>query len=205
MSNQSQKSQNNLPSRAQVTAQQVQVLLHVVGMLSPYVLQPHRELENIPGQSNAMSGESAVAAQTTFINTCAKLDAILADDTRWTMDINQTLENQLYAVYVTQQELLKEQIIATKEINLPHNKYRPTLYKLRDNTYAAILGDLDDLDNAIAATGESPAAALLAWDLLFEGKIPAHLFDWLKQREAALDAGEPTPPQPKPPKRKKTK
>jgi hypothetical protein len=184
MSNQYPKSQNNLPSRAQVTAQQVQVLLHVVGMLSPYVLQPHRELENIPGQ-NAMNGEAATAAQTTFINVCSKLDAILADDTRWTMDINQTLENQLYAVYVTQQELLKEQIIATKEINLPHNKYRPTLYKLRDNTYAAILGDLDDLDNA--------------------GKIPAHLFDWLKQREAALDAGEPTPPQPKPPKRKKTK
>lgn len=205
MSNPSQKSQsNNLPSRAQVTNQQIHVLLQVVGMLSPYILNPHREIENIPGK-NEMNGEAAVAAQTTFINTCAKLDSILADDTRWTMDINQTLENQLYAVYITQQELLKEQIIATKEINLPHNKYRPTLYKLRDGNFAAILGDLNDLDNAIAATGESPAAALLAWDMLFEGKIPAHLFDWLKQREAALEAGEPTPPQPQPPKRRKKK
>lgn len=198
------KQDNSLPSRYIVTATQVHTLLNVAGMLMPYILQPHQELQNIPS-SHKIDGEAALAAQTTFINVCDRLDKIVADESRWSLDAQKTLEASAAEVYEHHKALLREQIIATRTLSSPHNRYRPTLYKLKDGTYAAILGDINDLENAITAVGDSPLAAMLAWDMIFEGKLDPKLFEWLQQREAALESGEPTPPMPKTPKRKKTK
>lgn len=186
-----------MPSRDSVNATQVHTLLNIAGMLMPYILEPQREPENIPGARKKIDGEAAMAAQVTFIKVCDRLDKIVEENDRWNFDTQRTLETDLANLYQHHTALIKEQIIATKMINLPHNRFRPTLYALKDGNYAAILGSLDDLDNAIAAVGDSPAAALHAWDMLFRGELPPGLFDWLKAREAALDAGTTPPPMPK--------
>lgn len=186
-----------MPSRDSINATQVHTLLNIAGMLMPYLIEPAREPENIPGNRKKIDGEASMAAQVTFIKVCDRLDKLVEENDRWTFDVQRTLESDLTNLYQHHTALLKEQIIATKAINLPHNRYRPTLYALKDGNYAAILGSLDDLDNAIAAVGDSPAAALQAFDMLFNGQIPPGLFDWLKQREAALDAGTTPPPMPK--------
>lgn len=186
-----------MPSREAVNAQQIHSLLNIAGMLTPYLLEPAREPENIPDSRKKIDGEAQLAAQVTFIKVCDRLDKLVEENDRWTFDVQRTLENDLSNLYQHHTALLKEQIIATKMINLPHNRFRPTLYALKDGNYAAVLGSIDDLDNAIAAVGDSPAAALHAWDMLFRGELPPGLFDWLKQREAALDAGTTPPPMPK--------
>lgn len=192
----------NLPSRIDLTTAQIHSLLHVAGTLLPYILNPHHELENVPN-SHKLDGGSAAAAQATFINTCDRLDKILADESRWSMEIQKSLEASLSEVYEIHKKLLTEQREAIRTLNAPHSRFKPTLYALTDGNYAAILGDIKDLDNAIAAVGQSPAAALIAWDMIFRGEIPADLFNWLKAREAALEAGQTPPPMPKKPRKKK--
>lgn len=196
-----QEKQFNLPHRDSVTAMQINTLLQTAGMLMPYLLNPVRELENVPS-GHKLDGEAAMAAQVTFINICDRLDKIVADSDRWELTAQRTLEATLTEVYQKNAELLKEQIIATKILNLPHNRYRPTLFKLTDGNIAAVLGSIDDLDNAIAAVGRSAAEALRAFDMLFNGEIPTDLFDWLKTREKAIEEGKTPPPMPKRKKKK---
>jgi hypothetical protein len=192
----------SMPSRDSINATQIHSLLNIAGMLMPYILEPAREPENVPSSRKKIDGEAAMAAQVTFIKVCDRLDKLVEENDRWTFDVQRTLETDLSNLYQHHTTLIKEQIIATKAINLPHNRFRPTLYALKDGNYAAVLGSIDDLDNAIAAVGDSPAAALHAWDMLFKGELPPGLFDWLKQREAALDSGKTPPPMPKTKKKK---
>jgi hypothetical protein len=192
-----------MPSRDSVNAMQIHTLLNIVGTLTPYILEPAREPENVPNSHKKIDGEAQMAAQVTFIKVCERLDKLVEENDRWTFNTQRTLEADLSNLYRHHTALIQEQIIATKTINLPHNRFRPTLYALKDGNYAAILGSLDDLDNAIAAVGDSPAAALHAWDMLFNGQLPPGLFDWFKQREIALDTGKTPPPMPKINKRKK--
>lgn len=203
MSNQRSLGNVTMPSRDSINALQIHTLLNIAGMLMPYIVEPAREPENIPNSHKKIDGEAAMAAQVTFIKVCDRLDKLVEENDRWTFDVQRTLESDLANLYQQHTVLLKEQIIATKSINLPHNRFRPTLYTLKDGNYAAILGNLDDLDNAIVAVGPSPAAALQAFDMLFNGEIPPGLLDWLKQREVALDAGKTPPPMPKTKRKKK--
>ncbi|MCI0695676.1 hypothetical protein L0337_27195 [candidate division KSB1 bacterium] len=194
MSRQPLQVQRDLPSREAITQHQIHTLLAVVGTLFPYIAEPHRET-NIPN-GHKMDGEATASASTTFIKVCDRIDKIVEDESRWDLKITQNLEDQAKEVLQYHKALLGEQIIATKIMVLPHNRFRPAIYTMEDGTVVAELGDF-------IAAGKSPAEALQAWDMLFVGEIDPKIFEWLKQREEAIDEGTPPPPAPRRKKRKK--
>jgi hypothetical protein len=49
--------------------------------------------------------------------------------------------------------------------------------KLEDQTWVAILGDLQFPDNCIVGSGKSPAEALMAWDMVFTGRMQAQTIE----------------------------
>jgi len=67
-----------------VTLRQLQSLLSVVNVFRPYVIDGADESwRSEPVKNPSLDGGCAAAAQLTFINACARIDALLGDPERW--------------------------------------------------------------------------------------------------------------------------
>ena len=67
-----------------VTLRQLQSLLSITNTLRPYVIDASDPGWIDGGEKRPnFDGGCAAAAQTTFINTCARMDALLSDPNRW--------------------------------------------------------------------------------------------------------------------------
>jgi hypothetical protein len=174
-----------LPQRDSVTNLQVSTLLNVVMTLTGVLLNPTRENDDPNWRDRKkLDGGALAAAETTFINVCSRIDEILADKTRWNFEAQNQLESEIAKVYQQQRLALKAQTEATEEISSPHRQYNPKLVKLSDSSWIAILGDENNLDNAIVGVGYSPAEALAAFDGMFKGDLPDSVAHWLAEHEA---------------------
>jgi len=162
------------------TQNQIQMLLQVVGSTGAMLLNPLRELENIPGNGPNLTGEAALAATTTFIKACSTLDRILADESRWGMDFQLALEKQLAEEHKSFMDARASELAmhaehkrAAELLQKPHWIYRPKLIALTDGTYAAFLGESpDNPAGGLVGIGGCPQEALNTFDDVFRG-IPA--------------------------------
>ena len=184
MSNNNQKNNPiNLPHRDQVTAFQVQTVLNIVGVLSGVLHGPPVFIEqNIP-QKKELDGGVKNSVETTLIHACSRLDDILTDPARWTFAMQEHLEYKLAALYHEETIWRQAQTRMINEHNSPHYNYNPTIIKLDTNEYIAIMGDPQDMDNAVYGVGESPAQALEAFDTVFNGGMPDSMVRWLAKQE----------------------
>jgi hypothetical protein len=183
---------NNVPHPDIVNGVQIGNVLNIIMALTPILVNPAREAENVPGK-NAIDGESAVAASVTMIAACARLDAILADNSRWDTSFQKKLEANAEQIQVAQTRFLQTQTMAANEVITPHFRFRPDLRRLNEKEWTASIGEGND---AIMGIGPNPDAALRAFDDIFKGHVPLYMLNWLLQREAALDSGVPSPPAP---------
>lgn len=173
-----------LPQRDTVTNLQIGTLLNIGGMLTNILLNPLRENDDSKWRGlPQLDGGVLAAAEATFINLCAKLDEIIADETRFNFNSHNTLEAQLSEVYAAHLEFTRAQTSATRSIEAPHRQYNPAIMRLPDGNYIAILGSLKDLDGSITGYGPTPALAIEAFDGIFNGKLPDHLVEWLKKKQ----------------------
>jgi hypothetical protein len=195
MSNDKEKQQQAvIPNRENVTTAQMQNLLSVLSHTANFLIasQMHGPQDDDTG-GTALDGGAKCAVETTIINVCSRLDAVLADGDRWNVTEHLKTEQALRSAYEQQGKMLEAQAAAYAEITTPHHRYKPQLVRMPDKTWLAFAGNPDDLDNALCGIGDSPKQALEAFDELFSGRVPEHLAGWLAAREAAETAGQKPP------------
>lgn len=187
-----QKEQN--PNALQIlhrdlsTQSQISMLLAVANsMAQPLSLAARTRNDSKDGEWDvdpAMS-EWEIAAENTFIHACERLDSVIKDGRRWGIEYQKRLEAlferstkmaqqlaeeqaKLYAVTAERETVQKE---AVKAALAPHNIFRPTLYQVSDGSWIACLGNPEETQSVILGSGVSPAAALRAFDAVFNGEL----------------------------------
>lgn len=192
--NMSNHENQKLPNRDNVTKSQTDTLLQIASLMANVLVNPQRDFEGTEGTK--LDGGAHMAAATTFINACAKLDEIITDKARFNFESQNMIEAQYFQALKQQTIFVREQTETVRELNTPHSRYRPDLRKLSDGNWAAMLGDPRDLNNAIVGVGVTPQQAIEAFDGVFVGSLPQHLLDYLAARENAIDTNKPLPEYP---------
>lgn len=160
------KNLSGVPLKEQITNSQVGPVLDIIGALSPYLLEEVVEPGGTPS-ARALTGEVAIAASTTFIRACARLDAILDDTSRWHMKSMNTLVAEMIKTHKTQQRFIETQRVSAAHLQAPQFLLRPTL-AIFAGEYIAYWGTLDTAGAAIVGKGPTPKEALADFDAAFE-------------------------------------
>lgn len=189
MSNQRIVQGTNLPSKADVTGQQVEILIQTIAALTPGLFAARFD-------EKLLDGEARIAVEVSIMKACSRLDEILGENDRWSLDQNRTMETVFLKLHEKHLEFVEAQLVSTRAIASPAYLYRPTLYPVDGVGWAAILGDPVNLRACVVGTGATPAEAYAAFDKAFSEKpsTPA-------TQEVTVGA-EPIP---EPPIKKKTK
>lgn len=165
------------------TQNQVHILLSITGSLLPVLMRYEDTDGSIPGKPISTDGGVYMAAESTFVKACGRLDDIMSDESRWTPEFQLALEKQLgeshkasMETYAAQLSAAKAQLEASKAhkssvelITTPHFLYHPKLVQLTDGTYAAFLGDIETPEFGLIGIGRSPGEALRRFDDVFNG------------------------------------
>jgi hypothetical protein len=151
-----------------------------------------------------MDSEAKLACQKTVWSASERLQKILDDDDRWSLEFQKKTEKHFEEVAARQKEVLETQRLAaaqqielTKEFSSPHFRYKPALCKMLDGNWLAILGDVDDINNSLIGVGPTAQIALDAFDNAFIGVLHPATQEWLRQREKNLETGGLDAPFPK--------
>ena len=175
------------------TQNQVGTLLQIGGHMMDFLATDDKEAAIIPG-ARPLPGEARLAAETTLIKVCSRLDDILDNNQRWGIDFQLRLEKIFTESNARQRKWVEEDItrsisqrLAADEVRSPHFRYRPILFELKDGTWAAFLGDQNDLAHGIVGNGASPAEALKEFDLVFAGQMSKNMKAIIGKREKELN------------------
>lgn len=174
-----------LPSRESVTHLQITSLLSALSTVSAsiYHLTPNQDN---PGGS--LDGGSRMAAENTLVNICSRLDSILADSERWGIKTLEALEKKCDEVYTAHLDLMAQQKIAVQAMQAPHKSHTPTLLRLDDGRWTAILGDIRS-PSVIVGVGQSPAEAIADFDEIFKGRKSSVTIETEPTNEKHMDPG----------------
>lgn len=185
----------SIPSQEQTTQSQMTSILGAFATLTTYFLH----MKDLPeSEGGEKDGGARMALENSLITLCNRLDSIISDDRRFSLDPQKHLEAQLSELYARHTAVLAEQEAMMREQNTPHSRHVPKMMKLGDGSWLAIIGSLSDLDNAIIGVGACPAHALEAFDAAFNGKnLPPHIVKWIAERETALSKNLTPPEEPK--------
>lgn len=170
--NQNQKRPNVvlLPPPEVVTEQQIHTALDVLIGLQAWMIPEVKTI--LDGAASTPSdfrleGEAAIAASTTFIKACARIDALLEDNTRWGMDVHKKLQDNLEKNYAQQHDFLKAQTEASQALARPFFLMKPEFVQMPDGTFVAYVGDISIPGSGILGVGVTPQAAAEDFDKAF--------------------------------------
>jgi hypothetical protein len=156
------------PAPEQVTEVHVDICLSIVATLQPYLLPlPRDPHTSIPEPAQRLDGEVAIAAESTFIKVLSRIDALLADETRWTLAPHKELYDAINRNYTQQFEFLKAQTRASNSISRPMFLMKPELVQLGDGSFAAYIGDVTTPGCGLVGRGSTPAEAFGDFDQAF--------------------------------------
>jgi hypothetical protein len=94
--------QTPLPQRDELTAKQLSNLLYIAQALYPLLL-------NRDPDKDSRNGSAFEAAEATMIKVLDRVDTIIDDSDRWSLNAQRTLEKQLAELYASHSELLQMQ------------------------------------------------------------------------------------------------
>lgn len=186
------------PSPENVTNKHIENISILIETLKPFILPlPRDPQSSIPQPAERLDGEAAIAASSTFIKACSKLDALLDDADRWTLAPHRELYAVINANYRQQFEFLKSQTNASNNLSRPHFLLKPDLVQLDDQKFYAFWGDVETPGAGLVGQGVTPAAAFADFDAAY-----------FRQDQIRIEAppGETAPielPVPRKPKKKK--
>lgn len=169
---------NALPTRESTSQHQIFTLLEVTAALRPYLLPSHDadSPHKLPPQ---LDGGAVAAAATTFIKTCACIDDLVDDKSRWGLDQHDALLKMVSGVMEQQKLFLMEQMLAAQSLRRPCFRFQPTLIQA-DNEFLAIFGDPFTPGAHIIGRGLTPNAALDDFDAAFS-RVPAEQLSMLAE------------------------
>jgi hypothetical protein len=175
------------PQRDQTTFNQIHNLLTIGGFALSSLLSNTDETFQV-GSRPQLDGGCKAAAESVLINVYDRLNGILSDSGRWNLDLNQTLEKKLGAVYDEQLTALIEQSKAAREMSSPHAQFNPTLARLADSgKFVVLLGSLADPKSVIMGMGVTPKEAMASFDESFAGNPSDEVTDFLATLDARLE------------------
>lgn len=158
-----------IPPRDSISALQVSTVLNALGLASS-MLRSLSELEDDDSgrpTRQAMGGECKLALESSVINACSRLDALLGDGNRWKLKEQDTLEGAQRKVLKEQLNFSRAQTALSESIRAPHYERRPQMAQ-SGNLWLAIEGNPANLMNCIVGVGHSPQEALDAFDHYFK-------------------------------------
>lgn len=176
--------QIHIPTREVTTSQQLSNLLGVAGFTASFL--GHVYAEPDPDKSKPTFREAHLAAENTFIQTLAAIDKVVEDAARWTLEAQQFAEDAYKKAVKLNEEFLVAQKKAAEEIVKPHSKAHPSLLRMADGAWLAILGSLADIDNSIMGVGDSAQQALDEFDESFCGRVGPNTLAWIKKHGGGL-------------------
>lgn len=186
----------SLPNRENIIGSQINNLLSIFIQAGNFLVasQIHgpRTDDDGSARGGAIDGGAKCAVETTMINLCDRFDAILKEESRWSLDTQRGLEESVKALYDAQTAALRAQEAAFKESHAPHTKYNPKIVKMLDGSWLAFHGNPADLENALCGVGDCPASALEAFDALFAGQVTTNLREWLNTHTVETNKNEKT-------------
>lgn len=164
--------QLNLPSPGVVTSQQIRDLLSALATLDSF-FRPVSDVISTPAR---LDGEAAVAVTTTLIKTCARLDSILDDPTRWSVEAENQILVTLQKTYEQQYQFLKAQTEGAQAITKPQFLMKPQLAALDDGSFIAYSGDISTKGCGLIGQGATPKAAFDDYDAAFNRAVKDQIF-----------------------------
>jgi hypothetical protein len=170
------------PNREDVTTGQLQNAISVCSLAVTALINPWRGFSG--GEDDPKNSEARIALENTLIKACDRLDKILADDRRWSIEYQMALEAEFKKSHAMNFAFLESQQKAADEVASPHFQHRPKLAKSQDEQiWIAVLGDEKDLNNAVVGMGRTPEEALQEFDKNFQGKETSpEVIAFLKKR-----------------------
>jgi hypothetical protein len=184
-----------MASREIVTRYQLDSLMQVLGMSSS-ALAHFLRIDPNTDKLTACETEARISIENTVRSACERMDTILREESRWSMDFQLDAEKKFSEAQVLNNQLLQKQRDAAAEITSPHFRYRPTMLRLVDGSWCAFLGNIDFMEQGVVGVGDSPAEAIEAFDDAWHGVTNEKVLAWAKQREKHLETGIPLGPFP---------
>lgn len=173
----------SIQTREEITAHQVAILLNVVQTMRAVALSGTPE-ENSPLK------ESQIAAESTLIHTCERLQAIVDEKARWSLEQHRETHDAIVAAHKKQAELLQANLDLVEMHKRPSFILKPTIAVYANRYFLAFFGKLEEDGMAIIGRGRTPSEALLDFDLAFN-RTPAQQFRIISEYQ---DAPPPEPP-----------
>jgi len=171
-----------IPNRDVTVSQQVGTLLAAANTFMAFLANTRDIIKEEP-EVSPIDGGAKCAAETTLIGICNRLDKVMADESRWSMDLQNTLEAQLSQVYTEHTRNLVEQRHATALAVAPQSRLAPQLTRLSNGMWAAFIGNPSSEKDYVAGIGNSVQEALDNFDLVVQGKPVPFMEQWLKNYE----------------------
>lgn len=183
-------SQLVFPNAEQVTANQINNLLQIGSLAITGLLGGQGGMFGAQNEAKELPGESKPAAENLLVAVCEKLEEIVKDKQRWSLDKQRQLEADFMKAHQKNMEYLEHQTQAAYNITTPHFRFHPTLARTQTGLFAAVLGNPADPDNAIIGLGRTPEEALRNFDEMFNEGVPAVVQQYLERREKAIENNE---------------
>lgn len=189
--------QVGLPTAEHTCGHQLANLLNAAGVVLRVLEGAPSWMDDEP-KGGALDGGTKMAAEASLCGILNRIDLIVQDDSRWSMENRDTLEKRSLEMIAQNIKFLEEQTKAAASVNRPSFRFKPTLTRITGG-WAAVLGELTNPDQAIIGAGGSPEEALEAFDLLFAGQTPEEMLVWAQkttlienyEQEQTLDSRGP--------------
>lgn len=155
----------NIPSLLEHNFNHIASLIAIVNAFIPYLVVQKSAINDT---GTEVDKEAAVAASTTFIQCCNRLDSILEDDRRWPVSGFDELKVALKNLYETQTTIVQESRQLAAETVSPHILLRPTLKQREDGTWEARYGAGKA---TLIGLGISPVEAMRRFNIAYYGRM----------------------------------
>lgn len=161
-----------LPTKEFATEQQISACLAVLRELQGYVHGPAPILfsETLPERPELDGGVKS-AVTVAVMSVCDRIEKIMREEARWSVDSTLDLFKELAATQKAQQKFLEEQAASAHLIQLPQYLLKPELMSDGDQFFA-VWGNRNLPGGRIIGRGKTPAAALGDFDDAFN-RAPA--------------------------------
>lgn len=178
----------HIPTKEDLTNQQLGPILAIVRELQPYLLDDATGPGETPTANN-LRGEALIAATTTFIKALARIDNILEDNDRFSVKTHSDAMTEFIKTHKAQQKFIVEQVASTRMLRKPHFMLRPTVATMNDAQYVAYWGDIQTAGRAIIGVGNTPNEALADFDKAFDRAPKEQVI--IIAEQAGIDLNQP--------------
>lgn len=157
-----------MQTREELTAHQVSILINIVHTMRSVAF-------GSPIEESAPLKECQIAAENTLIKTCERLEMIVEDGKRWSLDQHREAHSAIIAAHKKQEQLVQANLELIEMHKRPSVILKPIVATYMRKYFLAYFGKIEEPGMAIIGRGNTPAEALADFDAAFN-RTPAQQF-----------------------------